>query len=350
MRRSPHGSGAARWRSPASWLALGLVLLLAATPIASARAQAVDKIKIALHWNAPIAGFVHYYAAISKGFYKEENLELELLGLGGSGTAIASVSAGDAQFAQAGAESVISGFVKRQPVRAIFLLYQLNPSGLIVEKKSGIRAFADLKGRSVATAVSGSEGRLIQAKIRDAGLDPDRDVRLLNVAPAAKLTMLLTGQAEGATGFVNFQLIQAQAQGRDVLFLPFSTPERPLYGHAIVANTRWLDANADKARRFLRATIKGLIWSRDNLDQAVDLVVKWDPSLKIDRDFVKRDWEIELTDLIAGGLAATRGLGHMELSGWVNMAKLTEERDPTGSMDFSQIFTNAYIPENVPKW
>ena len=49
-----------------AWLAVLAAMVGWST---TAGAQGTDKIKLALHWNAPTHQFVHYYAAIKLGFY-----------------------------------------------------------------------------------------------------------------------------------------------------------------------------------------------------------------------------------------------------------------------------------------
>src|SRR5579872_1849124 len=190
-----------------------------------ARAE-TPTIKVALHWNTPFAGFIPYYVAINQGYYKDEGLAVELAGLSGSGSVISAVSNGDSPLGQAGAETIISAVAKGAALKAVFLLYQKNPNGVIVYKDSGIKSFKDLRGKTISMSVIGSEGKILDAKLREAGLDPDKDLKLLNVAPGARLTMMLTGQADAVTGFIDFQYIQAEMAGKKVDFLPFSTPER----------------------------------------------------------------------------------------------------------------------------
>jgi NitT/TauT family transport system substrate-binding protein len=318
--------------------------VVAALGPSAARAEPAA-MKLALHWNAPIAAFLPYYAAIRNGYYKDEGIAVELVGLPGSATVVTSVSAGDSQVGQAGAETILSGIAKQAAIKAIFLLYQSNPDGVIVYKDSGIKSYADLKGKTISMTVVGSEAKMLSAKLRQAGIDPENDLKLLNVSPGAKLTMMLNKQADATAGFINFQYIQAEMAGVKVDFLPFSTPQQPLYGHAVIANTAWLNTHKDETGRFLRASIKGLVWSRDNFDAAVDLVVSWDPTIRVDRELVKRDWEVEIKDLISGGLAKTQGVGYMEQAGWNNLATILTEK--IGNVP---IFTNEFIPTDAPKW
>ncbi len=323
-----------------------LPLVALAAWVLGAAAQAQTPVKVALHWNAPMAAFIPYYAAISQGFYKEEGLSVELQHLSGSTTVVTSVSRGDAQFGQSGGETILAGIAKGGPtIKAIFLLYQNKPEGIVVYSNSGIAKFSDFRGKTIASSVFGTEGKILAASLREASLDPTKDVNILNVSPGAKITMLLTKQADGAGAQINFQYIQAQMQNADVKFLPFSTPESPLYGHAIIANNKWLNANKEAASRFIRATIRGLVWSRAHIDESVDLVVKWDPTLKVDREFVKRDWNVEISDLISGGLARSVGLGHMEEKGWQSLADVLGE-----NVNAKDVFTNEFIPADAPKW
>lgn len=317
----------------------------------TAGAQSTDKIKLALHWNAPTHQFVKYYAAIKLGFYKEQRLDVELAKLPGSIPAVISVTNGDSPIGQASSDAILVSLANGAPLKAVFLLYQQTPTGVIVFESSGIKTLADLRGKTVSTAVASPEGIMLNARLRELGINPEKDLRILNVAPGAKLTMQLTGQADASTGFADFQFIQAQMAGRQVAFLPFSTKSAPLYGHAIFVNSNWLDKNQDAMRRFLVATVRGLVWAHDNVDKAVEMVVGWDPSVKVDPEFVRRGWRVNLVDLIPSSVTAEKGIGHMEAAGWANLVKMLRDGGMLkADVDPAKIFTNDYIPRDAPKW
>lgn len=333
------------------WLIALSTLVLVAAGLTLAPAQAPEKVKVALHWNAPNAAFAHHYAAKKLGFYAAEGLDVELLALPGSVPAVTSVGAGEAQFGQAGSDAILVAMGKGAPLKAVWLLYQQNPTGVIALKKANVRTFADLKGKTVSTAVASPEGILLRARLREAGVDPDKGLSILNVAPAAKLSMMLAGQADASTGFMNFQLIQAQMQGHDATFLSFATEKTPLYGHAIFANAKFAAEKPEVVRRYLRATVEGLLWARDNVDKAVEMMVTWDPTVKVDRDFIKRDWTIQLASLIPSEVTARQGVGYMTDAGWTNLMDVLVEGGVLGArLDPSAVYTNALIPDNAKKW
>ena len=325
----------------------GVMLALTLAPAAHAQ----EKLKIALNWNAPNAGFVHHYAAKKLGLYAAEGLDVELLALPGSVPAVTSVAAGDAQLGQAGADAILVGMSQGAPLKVVWLLYQATPTGVIAPKKNNIGTLADLRGKTVSTAVASPEGILLRARLREAGVNPDRDVTLLNVAPAAKLTMMLAGQSDASTGFVNFQMIQAQMQGHDVTFIPFSTEKQPLYGHAVFASEKFVKEKPDVVRRYLKATVAGLLWARDNVDKAVEMVATWDPSIRIDAEFVRRDWVVQLNSLISSELTAKQGVGHMSDAGWKNLIDVLLDGKLIGSrLDPKTVYTNELIPANAKQW
>ncbi len=332
---------------------LGLAFIAAAflLTIGGAQAQQMEKIKVALHWNAPIEEFVQYYVAIKNGYYKAANLDVELMHLPGSLPSVTAVGAGDAQIGQASSDAILVSLGGGAPLKAIFVLFQQTPAGVIVFKESNIKDFKDLKGKTIATAVASPEAIMLTARLREVGLNPEKDVNILNVAPGAKLTMQLTGQADTSTGFADFQFIQAQNSGRNVEFIPFSTKATPLYGHGLVANTTWLEKHQDATKRFIAATLKGLAWTRDNVDAATDIVVKWDPTVKVDAAFHKRGWEVEMAELITNSTTKEKGLGHMETAGWANLIKMLKEGGVLkADIDATKIYTNEYIPADAPKW
>jgi NitT/TauT family transport system substrate-binding protein len=331
------------------WIS-GLLALVAVTGW-STSGSAQEKIKVALHWNAPAHQFLQYYAAIKLGYYKEAGLDVELLPLAGSVPAALSVSAGDAQFGQASSDAILVSMAAGAPLKVLFMFYQQTPNGVITFKESGIKSFADLRGKTIASSVSSPDMLMLNARLRAIGMNPETDIKVLNVAPAAKLTMQLTGQADVSTGLADFQLIQAEMQGKQVQFLSFSTEDSPIYGHAIFANNDWLNKHPDAARKFIAATVRGMTWAHDNIPDAVKMVVNWDSSVKVDAAFAKRGWEVNLNDLVVNKRTAKDGIGHMEVGGWANLIKILREGGVLkADVDPNKVFTNDYIPQDAPRW
>jgi ABC-type nitrate/sulfonate/bicarbonate transport system substrate-binding protein len=333
------------------WNGLLGFLVLATVVGFSAGACAQEKIKVALHWNTPAHQFLQYYAAIKNGYYKEAGLDVELLPLAGSVPAALSVSAGDAQIGQASSDAILVSMAGGASLKVLFMFYQQTPNGVIVFQDSGIKTFKDLRGKTVASSVSSPDMLMLNARLRAIGMNPESDIKVLNVAPGAKLTMQLTGQADVSTGLADFQLIQAEMQGKKVSFLSFSTDDSPIYGHAIFANGEWLSKHQGAARKFIAATVKGLKWAHDNIPEAVKMVVNWDTSVKVDPAFAKRGWEVNLNDLVINKRTAKDGIGHMEAAGWANLIKILRDGGVLkADVDANKVFTNDYIPKDAPRW
>ena len=278
-------------------------------------------------------------------------MTVELLPLAGSVPAALSVSAGDAQFGQASSDAILVSIGSGAPLKALFLFYEQTPNGVIVFQDSGIKTLADLRGKTVASLGFEPGHAVVERAAARARHKSRNRYKSSQRRTPAKLTMQLTGQADVSTGLADFQLIQAEMQGRKVKFLSFSTDEAPLYGHAIFANTNWLDKHQDAARKFIAATVRGMKWAHDNIPEAVKMVVAWDPSVKVDAEFAKRGWEVNLNDLVVNKRTAKEDIGHMETAGSANLIKILKDNGVLKTdVDAAKVFTNDYIPKDAPKW
>jgi NitT/TauT family transport system substrate-binding protein len=316
----------------------------------SSIAHAQDKIKFAFNWTTPIASFIQFYAAESQGFYAREGLEVEFVSIPGSGPTVSAIGSGEPSIGLAAGDPGLVAISKGTPIKAVWLQYQQNPTGVISFTKSGINSFADLKGKTISTSAATPEGFALRTRLGQANVDPENDVTILSVAGGAKLAMMLSGQADASTGFRNYQFILAQMKGHDVSFLPFATAEEPMYQNAIFAHTDYLAANPDVVRRFLKASIDGLIWARDNVDEAIKLVTTWDPSLEVNEDFTKRDWMAQLP-LYSSELTAEQGVGYMGDDGWQNVLNVLREGGfISGELGPKDVYTNEFIPDNSKNW
>jgi NitT/TauT family transport system substrate-binding protein len=331
---------------------IGIAVVVLFVSVHPKPSQAQHKITMALHWNAPNAAFIPHYAAKRLGFFEQEGLDVDFIALQGSVAAVTPVSSGQVQMGQADSQAILAAKIQGAPIKAVWLFYQKTPTGVISFDKKGIRSLQDLRGKTISTSATSPDGILLRAKLKKLGIDPDRDTKIMVVSPVAKLTMMLQGVSDAGTGFVNFQFIQAQMHGPEkVSFIPFATSDEPLYGHAVFVNTRFLAEKPDLVRSYLRAMIKGLYWGRDNIEKAIDLVSGWDPNMKIDREFVLRDWRTQLAWLIPSVETEARGVGYMSDDGWRNLiVALAEGGVGSKDMDAATIYTNDFVPDSAKEW
>lgn len=114
---------------------------------------AADSLKLALNWK-PEPQFGGFYTASQSGFFKKQNLNVQILE-GGSGTpTIQMLAAGKIDYAIVSADEIILSHDRgAKDVVAIFAVYQTNPQGLMTH--------ADQKFEKIEQIFQNAEGTLL---------------------------------------------------------------------------------------------------------------------------------------------------------------------------------------------
>ncbi|MGG5818650.1 ABC transporter substrate-binding protein [Falsiroseomonas sp. HW251] len=255
------------------WLGLLVALGLAAAP--DARAQ--DRLTLQLKWVTQ-AQFAGYYVAQARGFYRQANLDVRI-NPGGPDIAPPQIIAGNR--ADVIVEWMPAALASRErgvPLVNVAQPFRRSGLQLTCRAETGIRAPQDLRGRTLGVWFSGNEYPFL-AWMSRLGYRTDgspQGVRVLrqgfNVDP------LLQRQADCVStmsyneywqvidgGFRPDQLVVFSYEEQGV-----ATLEDGLY----VLEGRLNDAAfVQRMARFVRASMQGWDWARQNPDQAAQIVI-----------------------------------------------------------------------------
>ena len=257
---------------------LGAVAL--AFSAASFGAVAAEKVTLQLKWVTQ-AQFAGYYVAKDKGFYKDEGLEVEIKP-GGPDIAPPQVIVGG------GADVIIdwmpSALASREKGVALVNIAQpFKRSGMMLtcRKETGIKGPEDFRGKTLGVWFFGNEYPFLswmsQLKIPTTGGADGVTVlkQGFNVDP------LLQKQADCISTMTYneyWQVIDAGLTPDDLVVFKYedqgvSTMEDGLY---VLEKNLEDPAFVDRMARFVRASMKGWAWARDNPDAAADVVLEND--------------------------------------------------------------------------
>lgn len=184
--------------------ALGLALVLAgataacgseATPSASAG----DSSKVTLS-IPPVGDSLPVYDAISKGYFADEGLDVELTPAANGATTINALVSGSTDLALVSYPSLITAYSSDLPVTiaapAIAGTDEYE-SGLYVLTDSDIQKPADMAGKKMATPSLGSVGDIwFRGELVEEGLDPD-SVTYIEIPQANMAAALEAGDVDG---------------------------------------------------------------------------------------------------------------------------------------------------------
>jgi len=258
------------------------IMLAGAMSVAATAAMAADKLALQLKWVTQ-AQFAGYYVAKDKGFYKEENLDVEIKP-GGPDIAPVQVLAGG------GADVVLdwmpSALASREKGVALVNIAQpFKTSGMMLtcRKDSGISSPADFKGKTLGVWFFGNEYPFL-SWMSQLGIATDGSADGVKVLKQGfNVDPILQKQADCVSTMTYneyWQIIDAGLSEDDLVVFKYeeqgvATLEDGIY----VLEDKLKDpAFEDKMVRFVRASMKGWKFAEANPDEAADIVLENDAS------------------------------------------------------------------------
>src|SRR4051812_4717999 len=147
------------------------------TTAAPGASGALTPIKLQLQWFFQ-AQFAGYIAAVDKGFYKEQGLDVQLLEGGVDIVPQTVLAQGKADYAVAWVPKALASREQGANITDVGQIFARSGTYQVGFADSGITSPADFKGKKVGNWGFGNEFELF-AGMTKAGLDPGKDVTLV---------------------------------------------------------------------------------------------------------------------------------------------------------------------------
>ena len=276
-------------------LALGLV---------STAAVAADQVTLQLKWVTQ-AQFAGYFVAKDKGFYKDENLDVTIKPGGPDVAPPQVIAGGGADVIIDWMPSALASREKGLPLVNIAQPFKRSGMMLTCRKDSGVKTPQDFPGRTLGVWFYGNEypflswmGRLnIPTDGSSGGVTVLKQG--FNVDP------ILQKQADCVSTMTYneyWQIIDAGLGSDELVTFKYedqgvATLEDGLY---VLEKNLADPAFVDKMSRFVRASMKGWAWARENSDAAADIVLENDETGAQTENHQRRMMG-EINKLTAGG-------------------------------------------------
>ena len=249
-----------------SWVAAATFALSASSAWA-----ACDKMdKVTAVW-LPIMQTTAYYVALEEKLFEKACIDIESVKMEAPNQIIDALIAERADFGPPGAaagiamiaESKFPGKLKIFGLQGGGIAVKRINDGLIVKPDSTVKSFADLRGKTLGH-VPGIQWRTISRfMIRAAGLDPDKDVTLVDLAVAMQVPAVVGGTVDAALSLEPVGSIAvASGKAKRAMVNPVAAAiADPFYSGASILRTKFLKERPLVARRVVEV-----------IDRATDLV------------------------------------------------------------------------------
>lgn len=262
-------------------------LLLAAcgtadTPSPSAPTSGgVAPVKLQLQWFYQ-AQFGGYIAAVDKGFYREQGLDVQLLEGGVDIVPQTVLAQGKADYAVAWVPKALASREQGADITDVGQIFARSGTYQVAFASSNITTPADFKGKKVGNWGFGNEFELF-AGMTKAGLDPGKDATLVQQQFDMQALLKKEIDVAQAMSYNEYaQLLEATNPATGKLYTPedFSVIDWKTVGTSMLQDAVWANtakladpAYQDQTVKFLVGTIKGWAYCRDNPQECRDMVV-----------------------------------------------------------------------------
>lgn len=240
-----------------------------------------DQVTVMLD-DVPHANHAAIYAAQSTGAFERAGLDVTIEPGKGARTALAMLTAGDADFAVSSQPQMMLARNEAEKVQSVATLVQKPLAALISLPKRPIRSATDLEGRTVGTGGLPLDAAMLRQVVDTAGIPVDR-VRNRNLGLGLNRP-LITGRVDATLGaFWNDDAIALERSKRKPIVLKIETLGVPSYSELVLAASEaTVRDRGPLVRRFVQAVGLGASAVRKDPKVGVDAVMQ--SGAKLDRE------------------------------------------------------------------
>lgn len=321
--------------------AVGAAMLLSSV---GAIAQTADKVSLRLAWIRGFGGDQPpFFLGVAKGFYKEAGIDLTILDGRGAASNATLLAQKSEQFAVIDANVLALSIGEGLPIRSVGTFVQQAPFDLIFGTKSGIKTFADLKGKTVGLQPGEAMTALFNLLMLTNKVDP-HTIRIVPVTGANKPQILYQGEADAVGGYVDgefYRIKLGAPEGYSVDQILYEDGGVSTLNASVATNSDLIKGNPDLVKRFVTATVRSWEYAKQHPDEAVKATLKAAP--KSNETFLTETlgWAMKLaqTDNSVG-----KPLGWTSDKDWTSTLDLLEKHvGLKNRQPVSTYFTNRFI-------
>ncbi|MBM4264503.1 MAG: ABC transporter substrate-binding protein [Deltaproteobacteria bacterium] len=238
------------------------VVALSAPLLLGAQEKTLDRLRTG--GGSASAAQMSIWFAKEAGYYEKHGLAVEVVSIPGSSLALQVMLSGEMPIIQAGGAGPVQ--VNLSGTDTVIVATISKKFNWWIYGQPSITRMEDLKGKVFGVTRFGTQSDLAsRIALRRAGLDPERDVTIIQTGgPSETIGAMVGGKVHAAAISPPATLQARKVKLRDLADLTKLDVEYHVNG--VVTTRRYIKSNEDTVRRFLRAYIEGA--ARGSKDKA----------------------------------------------------------------------------------
>lgn len=295
-----------------------------------------DEITLQLKWLHQTQ-FAGVYVADQEGYYTDENLVVHINPIDiNRQVTLQYVLDGEADIAIASAEELIIARSEGKPVKAVAVIFRLNPLVYISKKDSGIHKPEDLVGKTISLG-PGQSTYLYEMLLQRAGIDRSQ----VNEVGFVDFDLYKCWEvADVCSHYATAGLAQANYDGVETNVIWPSEYGIPFYADVIFTTDDFIEQHPDIVARFVKATLHGWQKAIEDPELATTDTLIFDPNLNEGYQLASMKTSIPLID------TGQDVIGYMRPEIWQQMHDvLLAQNLISAPVDLDTVYTNEFVTE-----
>lgn len=235
----------------------------------SSSAVAAEKVVLQLKWFHQFQS-AGYYAALEKGFFAEEGLDVELRERDLTINNLDQVALGEADY------GVTDSIVLLQPsnksgVVLVAPIFQHSPNVLMTLRSSNITRPKELIGRRLAFYDNDTDGIALLALLAEQGV---LKAGLLRYDLENRISQLISGDVDAIAAYSTNEPHLLREMGYSVNIIDPKHYGIDFYGDMLFTSTQEAENNPERVAAMRRAVLRGWEYALDHQDEIIDLILE----------------------------------------------------------------------------
>ena len=238
----------------------------------------------------PNVGYAPFYVAAANGYYNEEGLNVDFqYATEGAPGVLKQLAANKVEFGYGGDSAVVTGIAQEMPVVAVQRIIQKNLFGIFSNEDLEIDDPEKLAGKKIALpAPSGAVPTITKIILKEVGMD-FAQIQPLYVGGAI-ISTHLSGEADAFGGYLPQKIVAETISSKKMNEINASdyTTIGITY---LYTSEKMVDEQPEIVKKFVIATQKGLEYSIEHPENAVNAYIKYDPDAVEKKDLHMVIWK-----------------------------------------------------------
>ncbi|MEI7843060.1 MAG: diguanylate cyclase [Gallionellaceae bacterium] len=305
----------------------------------AATASQQNIVDLQLRWHHQFQ-FAGYYAAVEKGFYQEEGLQVRLHAGDPSHQPVKEVLSGRAQYAEGNSE-VLYQRLQGKPLVALAAIFQHSPSVLLTRKDSGINSVHGLIGKKVMLMNMTDDADFLTMFLSE-GVSLSQ----VRITPSSyNLDDFVSGKVDAFNSYSTNEPYFLQQRKIAYNTIEPLTYRIDFYSDILFTSESELKDHPKRVEAMRRATLKGWRYAMDHPDEIIDLLIN---KYQVEKSRDHLEFEAaEMRKLILPDLVE---LGHMNPGRWQHMEDTFVKAGLAKPSNSLEGFIYDTTPKRIPDW